>query len=1298
MSFTTTGGGWSDNLSYGLDLSCSTSLSNGPCKYITYGRPDGSSLTFDGKPGVGPFTERGGGGLATLTYDASSTTYTLHDEDASTITFDVNASGTDGLIQSITDPSGIGWTIARGTQSNGAVTYTVTHTNGQSFTIVSGPVVNVTVNNKPTYAIPTTVTDPGGNVYSDNDTSSELDKISYPGSPATVISFKYDYGLSEVDYNGVPYAYTTYVSDSTSPYYGWANGTSLTDGSKNVAIAYGTDSAGNLAAQVTNPLGHVLVNTYDGTNGAGGAYNGQLSSVSSDAVSDCGATINSRTYDVNGNLSRTVDNNGNIHTYTYAANGQLQTETEAYGTSLARTTDYTWDPNAQLNRLTSVTVEGWSKTAYAYNAQNRLASVAVTNLSSHGIANQTLTTSYNYTLYANGMVHTLSVTHPSPGNSDTDVSTYDALGNLTSFTNGLGQTTTYGNYNGLDEVGHVVGPNGDVTDYTYDARGRMSSKTTYPNGTAATWHYAYDGFGLLYTLTAPDNQVTTWNRDAEMRVKTITHNDKDGTSTESFGYDPNGDVTSDVVTRGSDVGKSETFLYDARGRLYQKRGNHGQTLTYGYDGNGNVISLADAAGHTTGYQYDALDRLTKTVESGGASPPMPSTAPTLSTPATSNVASYTVSWTAVSGATSYALQEQVNGGAWTLVSSGAATSWGAAGQANGTYSYRVQACNATGCGPWSATATTTVALPPGSAPALSVPASNNTGGYTVSWTGVSTATRYTLQEQTNGGSWTTAVNGAATSWAASGKASATYGYKVQACNANGCGPWSGVSAVAVTLPPANAPTLSVPGSSTGSYTVSWTAVSAATSYTLREQLNGGSWTTVLSSAATSWGTSGKAAGSYGYQVQACNTGGCGPWSATGTVTVTVPPGVPPTLSAPSSNTTGSYTVSWTGVSGATSYTLHEQMSGGAWTTVANSAATSWVASGKVNGSYGYQVQACNVGGCGPWSAVVTTTVALPPGSAPSLSVPASSTTGSYTVSWGTVSGATSYTLEQDRNGGAWGTPYSGSGTSKSFSGKTDATIGYRVQACNASGCGPWSGVQTVTVLLPPASAPSLTVPSSSTGSYTVSWGAVSTATTYTLQEQVNGGSWTTIQATSATSRAISGKANGTYGYHAQACNPSGCGPWSATGSVVVTNPVPIAINGNAYSILYVIPPRMQGYSTIGFTILSGSTWEVYGASPVGNVVRASGAVPSTAASVRYTWTFVGVPAGEVDSAGTVANYAPSFVAVSSNPSVHYTTSTVGPMSGSRGRTYRLQVDFLNAAGTNISSSTCTMTAETEGSN
>jgi RHS repeat-associated protein len=258
--------------------------------------------------------------------------------------------------------------------------------------------------------------------------------------------------------------------------------------------------------------------------------------------------------------------------------------------------------------LSSVTVAGFSKTAYTYNAQNRLASVARTNLSSVGTANQTLTTMYTYVLYANGMVKTLTVTTPSPGGADNLVYQYDAYGNLTSVTNGLGHATIYSNYNALGEVGKIVGPNGDETNFVYDARGRVASKTTHPNGAVATWSYGYDGFGLLASITAPDGQITSWTRNSVMRVTKITHNDKDGASTETFGYDANGDVTSDVIARGSVVGKSTTYVYDGLGRVYQVKGSNNQVLTYAYDGNGNTLSVTDVLGHKTRYTYDALNR------------------------------------------------------------------------------------------------------------------------------------------------------------------------------------------------------------------------------------------------------------------------------------------------------------------------------------------------------------------------------------------------------------------------------------------------------------------------------------------------------------------------------------------------------------------------------------------------------------------------------------------------------------------------------------------------------------------
>ncbi|WP_267222560.1 DUF6531 domain-containing protein [Dyella silvae] len=673
---------WSDNFAYFLDLSCWTFPSYGVCSQITLFRPDGSTVVWGHN--ASPYAK--GSGVATYSQDASTGNYTVYDEDAT-----VQVYSSTGHLLSIKNASGVGWTIS-GNEWAGTV-MTVTHTNGQSFTVQrsSGSTV---------------VTDPAGNVYTIQlGPNATLSSITYPGSPTTTVSFKYltltsprNFALSEVDYNGVPYAYTTYSTNPQS-FYGWATGTYLTGGSQQTTVAYYKESSGNLSATITNPLGYQSVQTFNAS--------GNLIQVSGSAMQTCGATLSGRTYDTNNHLAAEIDNNGNTHAYTYAANGQLQTETAAYGAPEARTTDYVWDPNATLNRPLSVTVRGWQKTTYTYNAQNRLASVAVTNLSGNGSANQTLTTTYNYTLYGNGMVQTMTVTRPSPNGTDTDTYTYDALGNLASLSNGLGQTTAYSYYNALGQPGRVVGPNGDVTSYTYDARGRIGTKTTYPNGAAATWTYGYDGFGLLASLWGPDGQNTTWSRDARMWVSSITHNDKDGTSTESFNYDANGDVQQHTVSRGGTVGLVNAFQYDSLGRIYQKIGQHGQTLTYAYDGNGNVLSTTNAMGHTVVSQYDALDRVTQQTESGGASPPIPATVSGINLPSYtwlpvgSASKPYTVSWNSVPYATTYILQEQVNDGSWVTVQSGSAISWSAGGKARGTYHYRVAACDTTGCSGWS---------------------------------------------------------------------------------------------------------------------------------------------------------------------------------------------------------------------------------------------------------------------------------------------------------------------------------------------------------------------------------------------------------------------------------------------------------------------------------------------------------------------------------------------------------------------------------------------------------------------
>ena len=169
-----------------------------------------------------------------------------------------------------------------------------------------------------------------------------------------------------------------------------------------------------------------------------------------------------------------------------------------------------------------------------------------------------------------------------------------------------------------------------------------------------------------------------------------------------------------------------------------------------------------------------------------------------------------------------------------------------------------------------------------------MPGSSPNGSYTVSWGAVATASGYTVQESVNGGGWSTVQSGSATSWGTSGRGDGSYAYRVQACNASGCGPWSGTGTVNVLLPPpapayVNAPSsVPYPGNSWGVY---WVVASTATSYTL-QRINTG--TNAVATVYNGGGTSANdyaVPGTYRYQVQACNASGCSGWTSSESMTV-----------------------------------------------------------------------------------------------------------------------------------------------------------------------------------------------------------------------------------------------------------------------------------------------------------------------------------------------------------------------------------------------------------------------------
>jgi YD repeat-containing protein len=355
------------------------------------------------------------------------------------------------------------------------------------------------------------------------------------------------------------------------------------------------------------------------------------------------------------------------------------------------------------------------------------------------------------------------------------------------------------------------------------------------------------------------------------------------------------------------------------------------------------------------------------------------------------------------------------------------------------------------------------------------------------------------------------------------------------------------------------PLLSVPGyTSSGGFVVSWTTVQATSYYELQEMPVSGTWAAVYSGQALSLAINGKLSGSYAYRIRACNPSTCSGWSSTGQVTVELPPASAPTATAPSFGLNGNFTVGWNAVNGATQYELQRNLNNGSWSNIYSGAAVSQAYSAVPQGTYAYRVRACNPAGCSNWSNSASVVVIYAPASAPTPSAPSLSSTGSYVVSWTSIAGATSYQVEESSQGGGWFVVVSAAANSHSLVGKVAGSYAYRATAFNNAGCGPTSGSVTVQVVLPPVAASSINSPPSvSVDTFTVSWSAVATATSYQLDERIGGGAWANIQDAGGTSRLLSGKANSTYAYRVRGCNIGGCGPWSSDTSTVVNVPPPI---------------------------------------------------------------------------------------------------------------------------------------------
>ena len=434
---------------------------------------------------------------------------------------------------------------------------------------------------------------------------------------------------------------------TTIAYTAYGAVSSVTD-ADGVVTTYGYDAAHRLTS-ITDALGNTLQYTLDASGNRTKEQTFTAAGVATRTLSRKFNTLGQLTAITDG-LNQTVFNAGTSGNYD--ANGNLVQSADALGYQRKRGYD-------ALNRLVS-TIDNYNGTDTAtknttssmtYDALDRL--TGVTDPSS-------LTTTYTYDGLGNGK----TLQSPDTG---TSTDTFDAAGNRLTHTDAKGVVST-STYDALDRpsstsytdttlnvayhydeansitgctVSSAVGrltrviENAVTTTYCYDIRGNVIQKRQQLGTTLDTTSYSYTLADRLQTTVNPDSTATTYSRDADGRVTSVTVSPPMGaavTAVNAIAYRPFGPVSSytlgngQVVTRTYDANDALTdltspafnlhFARDAMGNINAEgaaAGANPATETYSYDPLYRLTAIADGTTAVEGLTYNPTgDRLSKT--------------------------------------------------------------------------------------------------------------------------------------------------------------------------------------------------------------------------------------------------------------------------------------------------------------------------------------------------------------------------------------------------------------------------------------------------------------------------------------------------------------------------------------------------------------------------------------------------------------------------------------------------------------------------------------------------------------
>lgn len=304
----------------------------------------------------------------------------------------------------------------------------------------------------------------------------------------------------------------------------------------------------------------------------------------------------------------TYDTYDNMLTSTSSSGGYQITKQNTYTNLISLSTRY------QLGIVDSQTetiTKGGTSESKVVTIQARNSNYLPTIIRNTTQGQQTGKTLYNYD--SQGRVIWEGIIKYTSNDTLTTTKTYNTNGLLTSTTDPMGRSTTF-SYDARGRMTTRTDNTGAIT-YTYDNLGRVLTET-YPDGSTKQYTYAWASPRYSVTVTCSNAPTTTTYYDARNRETRSSQKLYNGTLVKTDRqYDTYGLLQKvSVPFTGTSASKWTTYSYDFFNRTEMIVEPTGRTINYSYSGN---TVTEDNGQNTTTKTYDVMSRLIEVEDNSG---------------------------------------------------------------------------------------------------------------------------------------------------------------------------------------------------------------------------------------------------------------------------------------------------------------------------------------------------------------------------------------------------------------------------------------------------------------------------------------------------------------------------------------------------------------------------------------------------------------------------------------------------------------------------------------------------------